>query len=80
MDGLNRYDGYNFKVYKHDPANNQSLAENFITFLYEDSLGTYESEPKKAALIPSTMTQSPLPITVRRLMIQEVSAAIISVR
>jgi ligand-binding sensor domain-containing protein/signal transduction histidine kinase len=40
MDGLNRYDGYNIKVYKHDPANNQSLAENFLTFLYEDSQGT----------------------------------------
>ncbi|GMQ78356.1 MAG: hypothetical protein BMS9Abin02_0859 [Anaerolineae bacterium] len=40
MDGLNRYDGYNIKVYKHDPANNLSLAENYVTFLYEDSQGT----------------------------------------
>ena len=37
-DGLNRYDGYEFKVYKHDPDNPSSLGNNAITALYEDSL------------------------------------------
>lgn len=38
-DGLNRYDGYNFKVYNHDPFNSFSLAENTVTALFEDSRG-----------------------------------------
>ncbi len=38
-DGLNRYDGNNFTVYKNDPENNNSIAENFIRYLFEDSRG-----------------------------------------
>lgn len=38
-DGLNRYDGYNFKVFVHDPFNPFTLTENVITALYEDSRG-----------------------------------------
>ena len=32
-DGLNRYDGYNFKVYKSDENDPNSLSDNFITAL-----------------------------------------------
>ncbi|MCZ6702944.1 MAG: hypothetical protein O6940_07880 [Ignavibacteria bacterium] len=39
MDGLNRYDGYRFNIYKNDPSDSLSLANNFITALYEDHLG-----------------------------------------
>ncbi|MCI0695511.1 ATP-binding protein [candidate division KSB1 bacterium] len=38
-DGLNRYDGYGFKVYKPDPGNLQSLSENKIESIYEDRAG-----------------------------------------
>ncbi len=38
-DGLNRYDGYNFKVFDNDPYNPFSLAENTVTALFEDSRG-----------------------------------------
>ena len=38
-DGLNRYDGYKFTVYKNDPNDNNSIAENFIRYLFEDSKG-----------------------------------------
>ena len=38
-DGLNRYDGYHFTVYKNDPAKPNSIAENFIRFIFEDSKG-----------------------------------------
>lgn len=38
-DGLNRYDGYNFKIYNHDPLAPFSLAENTVTALFEDSRG-----------------------------------------
>ena len=36
---LNRYDGYNFKVFGNDPFNAFSLAENTVTALFEDSRG-----------------------------------------
>ncbi len=39
QDGLNRYDGYEFTVYKHDPENPNSLSDNFIQSLYEDQSG-----------------------------------------
>jgi signal transduction histidine kinase/DNA-binding response OmpR family regulator/ligand-binding sensor domain-containing protein len=38
-DGLNRYDGYNFKIYNHDPFDPFSIAENTILKLQEDSRG-----------------------------------------
>lgn len=39
MDGLNKYDGYEFVVYKHDPLDSTSLANNHITALYVDVSG-----------------------------------------
>ncbi|WP_144916047.1 hybrid sensor histidine kinase/response regulator transcription factor [Mucilaginibacter frigoritolerans] len=33
--GLNRYDGYNFKVFKHDADNKNSLLDDFITNIFE---------------------------------------------
>ena len=38
--GLNRYDGYNFTIYRHDPKDPQSLSSNEIQVLYEDAEGT----------------------------------------
>ncbi|MFN8357678.1 MAG: ATP-binding protein [Spirosomataceae bacterium] len=38
-DGLNRYDGYNFKVYTHDPYTPYSISGNTITSLMEDQQG-----------------------------------------
>ncbi|MBP1683496.1 MAG: signal transduction histidine kinase, partial [Ignavibacteriaceae bacterium] len=38
-DGLNRYDGYEFKVYRHNPFDSTSLSGNFILSLFEDSKG-----------------------------------------
>ncbi len=39
QDGLNRYDGYGFTVYEHDPANPSSLSSDHISALAEDSAG-----------------------------------------
>lgn len=38
-DGLNRYDGYSFKHYKHDPSDSTSLSHNGVTTIAEDGLG-----------------------------------------
>lgn len=38
-DGLNRYDGYHFVVYRHEVNNKSSLADNFINVVFEDSRG-----------------------------------------
>lgn len=39
IDGLNRYDGYEFKVYVNDPSDASSISDNFISALFEDSDG-----------------------------------------
>ncbi|MFZ0453229.1 MAG: two-component regulator propeller domain-containing protein [Ignavibacteriaceae bacterium] len=39
-DGLNRYDGYNFKIYKNDPGNKKSLPSNDNFSLLVDNNGT----------------------------------------
>jgi ligand-binding sensor domain-containing protein/signal transduction histidine kinase len=38
-DGLNRYDGYNFKVFKHEPSNPNSISDGWITAITEDHNG-----------------------------------------
>lgn len=39
QEGLNRYDGYNFKIYKRDPQDSNSLANNFIYTMYQSQDG-----------------------------------------
>ena len=38
-DGLNRYDGYNFTVYKHDPEDPNSLSNSWILSTIKDRAG-----------------------------------------
>jgi signal transduction histidine kinase/ligand-binding sensor domain-containing protein len=38
-DGLNKYDGYNFTVYKNDPKKNNTLSNNYINDIVEDNDG-----------------------------------------
>ena len=37
--GLNRYDGYNFKVYLNNPSDPSSISSNYITSIVEDNAG-----------------------------------------
>jgi signal transduction histidine kinase/ligand-binding sensor domain-containing protein/DNA-binding response OmpR family regulator len=39
-DGLNRFDGYNFLHFEHDPQDRNSLSNNTIQCLFEDHQGT----------------------------------------
>lgn len=39
QDGLNRYDGHSFKVFKNDPFDSTSLSHNWIWSVMEDSHG-----------------------------------------
>ncbi len=39
QDGINKYDGYDFTIYKPDAENPNSLSFNWINTLYEDSSG-----------------------------------------
>ena len=38
-DGLNKYDGYGFTVYRNIPEDGQSLSNNFVTDIIEDKKG-----------------------------------------
>jgi signal transduction histidine kinase/ligand-binding sensor domain-containing protein len=39
QDGVNRYDGYTFSVFRHIPTDTTSLSDSWINGLYEDHLG-----------------------------------------
>lgn len=39
-DGLNRFDGYAFKIFKFDPRENQVVSDNFVQHIFKDSRGT----------------------------------------
>jgi hypothetical protein len=39
-DGLNKYDGHGFTVYKHNPGDPHSLSHNQNTSLHRDQIGT----------------------------------------
>ncbi len=38
-DGLDKYDGYSFKIFKNIPNNKNSISDNFIWTLYQDKSG-----------------------------------------
>ena len=38
-DGLDKYDGYNFTVYKNNPDDSSTISDNFIWTVYEDKKG-----------------------------------------
>ncbi|MBO6795254.1 MAG: hypothetical protein JJ895_15215 [Balneolaceae bacterium] len=39
MDGLNRFDGINFKIYRHNPTDSTTISDSFIHGIFERSNG-----------------------------------------
>ncbi len=39
QDGLNRYDGYEFKIFRHMPLNPTSISDSYILSIFEDQAG-----------------------------------------
>lgn len=40
-DGLNKYDGYSFAFFKHQPNDSNSLSHSFVLSVYEDTSGIF---------------------------------------
>ena len=64
-DGLDRFDGYTFKIFRNDPDEKGTIGSNFIHCLYEDSSGTlwagtekrlysYDATIESFTLLPDT--------------------------
>lgn len=49
-EGLNRYDGYDFEVFKHNPNDPGSLSDNVVTAALEDDLGRLWFGTKRGGL------------------------------
>ncbi len=64
--GLNRYDGYSFKVFTNDPADSSSISNNGISSLFEDKegdiwIGTFEGMLNKFNRTKGTFTHFNIP-------------------
>ncbi|MCU4164727.1 hybrid sensor histidine kinase/response regulator transcription factor [Carboxylicivirga caseinilyticus] len=57
-DGLNKYNGYEFKVFKNDPLNPNSLGNNFIRSLYQDNEGNIWVGTDQRLYILNTQTET----------------------
>ncbi|WP_321518591.1 two-component regulator propeller domain-containing protein [uncultured Bacteroides sp.] len=57
-DGLNRYDGLSFRVFKFDANTKKSIGNNFITALYEDQKGNIFVGTDAGLYIYSSITDS----------------------
>jgi ligand-binding sensor domain-containing protein len=50
QDGLNKYDGYKFKIFKNDPSDPASLTDNFIFSICESLTGILYIETQSGTL------------------------------
>lgn len=49
-EGLDKYDGYEFTIYKNNPIDANSISDNFIHYIYEDKAGMLWISTSKGGL------------------------------
>ena len=47
IEGLNRYDGYNFRIYVNSPDDSTSISDDLISTIFEDSENNIWGRDKK---------------------------------
>ena len=57
INGLNRFDGYSFKIFRHDPEDSISIGSNFIRCLYEDRDGCIWAGTNRGIYVYNTHTE-----------------------
>jgi len=57
-DGLDRFDGYSFKIFRSDPDDSGSIGSNFIHSLYEDPQGVLWVGTEKGLYLHNATTES----------------------
>ena len=57
INGLNRFDGYSFKIFRHDPEDSISIGSNFIRCLYEDRDGCIWAGTNRGIYIYNTHSE-----------------------
>ncbi|MDP9042020.1 MAG: hypothetical protein M3N30_08555, partial [Bacteroidota bacterium] len=65
INGLNRFDGYRFRIFRHNHEDTTSIGSNFIRCLYEDKKGFLWVGTNKGIYIYNTHTEKfrPFPIS-----------------
>lgn len=61
-DGLNRYDGYDFKIFRNNFKNNQSLINNWINAISEDANGNLWIGTRQGACIYQPLSNKFFPV------------------
>ncbi|MCE6988749.1 two-component regulator propeller domain-containing protein [Dyadobacter sp. CY323] len=56
--GLNRFDGYSFRIFKHDPADSTSISDHHIESIFEDPEGYIWVNTKQGFNIYDPFTES----------------------
>ncbi len=57
-DGLNRYDGYEFKIFRNNFKNNRSLINNWINAISEDAKGNLWIGTRQGACVYESLTNN----------------------
>ena len=72
-DGLNRFDGYSFKVFQYDPDNKASIADNFVQSIFKDSEGTLWVSSRTRVVEIRSIATKPFYFTIMILKIKKIT-------
>ena len=57
-DGINRFDGYSFKVFRNDVDDENTIGENYVRGLYKDDSGYVYAGTSKGIYRYNEMTEN----------------------